>query len=93
MSNLYDALVVALRRHWKDHNNTYPERFELSETSMQELLTLRKLVIEAMHFSHLPTTEHLFLGVPLTVSPDGDFMVTAQGERMAIDRATLEAFN
>lgn len=61
MPNLYEALIAILREHWKNHDNAYPQRIELSSGDMQNLMDARKLVIETMNFTQLPAGSRVFM--------------------------------
>ena len=65
MSNIYESLAKLVREHWKDHQNAYPQRIELSAGDLQALNADRKLVNETMNFDLLPDWELSFLGIPV----------------------------
>ena len=83
MSDLYDALLAALRAHWQAHANTYPQCFELTPVDLQQLNAQRHLVNETMNFRQSPGWEHEFHGVPLRTA-DSNSTVTAAGERIPL---------
>lgn len=84
MANIYDAMVAALRDHWKAHDNAYPQRFELAQGAFNALNETRKTVITTMNFTFRPGWENDFLGVPVAVSGAGSCMVDKDGNRVPL---------
>lgn len=86
MSSLYDTMICALREHWKANANAYPQRFELTQTTLDGLVSDRRLVNETMNF---PLNQKIgydkeFMGVPVAVSADGNVLVALNGERVPL---------
>lgn len=84
MANIYDAMVSALREHWKAHDNAYPQRFELSQAEFTTLNETRKTVISTMNYGFRPGWEHDFLGVPVAVVDAGNCLVDKDGNRVPL---------
>ena len=84
MANIYDSLVSALREHWKANDNAYPQRFELTQVTLEALVAARKLVNDTMNFKKYPGWEKEFLGVPLVMSTEGDAMIAKDGTRVPL---------
>lgn len=89
MPNLYEALIAILREHWKNHDNAYPQRIELSSCDMQNLMDARKLVIETMNFTQAPGWEQSFHGVPLQQA-DVTCVVDMNGQRIPVVHGTAD---
>lgn len=83
MPNLYEALIAILREHWKNHDNAYPQRIELSSCDMQNLMDARKLVIETMNFTQTLGWERSFHGVPVQQA-DVSCVVDINGQRIPV---------
>ena len=79
MANLYESMTGALREHWKTHNNTYPQRFELTASAHAALVENRELVVTTMNYSNRSALGEDFLGVPIVVSDAGNVMVAVDG--------------
>lgn len=84
MTNIYDSMTSALREHWKAHENAYPERFELTQSTLNELVAKRELVNTSMNFKMSTAAAKEFLGVPIQVSAEGNVMVAADGTRVPL---------
>lgn len=86
MENIYDSMVSALRDHWKANANAYPQRFELTQATLDGLVSDRRLVNETMNFplNQKVGYEKEFLGVPIQVSADGNVLVALNGERVPL---------
>ena len=84
MTNIYDAMVAALRDHWKAHGNAYPQRFELSQDAFSTLNETRKTVISTMNFGFRPGWETYFLGVHVAVVDAGNCLVDKDGNRVPL---------
>jgi hypothetical protein len=84
MANIYDSMVSALREHWKANDNAYPQRFELTQVTLDALVAARKLVNETMNFKKYPGWEQEFLGVPVVLSTEGDAMIDKDGTRVPL---------
>jgi hypothetical protein len=84
MSNIYDSMVSALREHWKANDNAYPQRFELTQVTLEALAATRKLVNDTMNFKKYPDWEQEFLGVPVVLSAEGDAMIAKDGTRVPL---------
>lgn len=87
MSNIYDSMVSALRDHWKANANAYSQRFELTQTTLDGLVSDRRLVNETMNYPlNLKNGyEKEFLGVPVAVSAEGNSMVALDGTRVPLN--------
>ena len=83
MPNLYEALIAILREHWKNHDNAYPQRIELSSCDRQNLMDARKLVIETMNFTQNPGWEQSFHGVPVQQA-DVTCVIDINGQRIPV---------
>ncbi|WP_313571049.1 hypothetical protein [Comamonas terrigena] len=84
MANIYDAMVAALRDHWKAHSNAYPQRFELTQDAFNTLNETRKTVITTMNYAFRPGWENDFLGVPVSVADGGNCMVDKDGNQVPL---------
>ena len=84
MTSIYESMVSALREHWKANNNVYPQRFELLQATLDVLVKERTLVNSTMNFNERSALGEDFLGVPITVSQDGNAMVAADGSRVPL---------
>ena len=84
MANIYDSMVSALREHWKANDNAYPQRFELTQVTLEALVAARKLVNDTMNFKKYPDWEQEFLGVPVVLSTEGDAMIDKDGTRVPL---------
>ena len=84
MANIYDSMVSALREHWKANDNAYPQRFELTQVTLDSLAATRKLVNDTMNFKKYPDWEQEFLGVPVVLSTEGDAMIAKDGARVPL---------
>lgn len=86
MPNIYDSMISALRDHWKANANAYPQRFELTQATLDGLVSDRRLVNETMNFplNQKASYEQEFLGVPIEVSADGNVLVALNGERVPL---------
>lgn len=86
MSNIYDSMVSALRDHWKANANAYPQRFELTQATLDGLVSDRRLVNETMNFplNQKIGYEQEFLGVPLQVSEEGNALIVLDGTRVLL---------
>ena len=89
MPNLYEALIAILREHWKNHDNAYPQRIELSSGDMQNLMDARKLVIETMNFTQTLGWERSFHGVPVQQA-DVSCVVDINGQRIPVVQGTAD---
>ncbi len=87
MENIYDSMIDALREHWKANNNAYPQRFELTQSTLDGLLTDRRLVNETMNYPlNLKNGyEKEFLGVPVQMSPEGNALIALNGSRVPLN--------
>ncbi|MGN1055982.1 MAG: hypothetical protein ACI4QS_04610 [Comamonas sp.] len=90
MPNLYDALVAALREHWKIHNNAYPQRIELTPEDLQALKQARQLVNQTMNFKLAPGWEESFHGTPVQAG-NMSCLVDAQGQRIPVTWSMADA--
>ena len=84
MANIYDAMVTALRDHWKAYENAYPQCFELSWDAFNTLNETRKTVVSTMNYGFRPGWEHDFLGVPVSVVDAGNCLVDKDGNRVPL---------
>jgi hypothetical protein len=86
MENIYDSMISAVREHWKANNNAYPQRFELTQSTLDGLLADRRLVNETMNYPlNLKNGyEKEFLGVPVTVSSEGNALIALDGTRVSL---------
>lgn len=84
MANIYDSMVGVLREHWKANDNAYPQRFELSQVTLDALVAARKIVNETMKFSRASGWEREFLGVPVVLSTEGGAMIAKDGARVPL---------
>lgn len=89
MSSLYNHMVEALREHWKAHNNTYPQRFDLTDVALRALNDNRKMVNTSMNYVLRPGWEQEFLGVPLQAGQPVNAMVAADGTQVLLGEAAL----
>lgn len=80
--DIYESMISALREHWKAHNNAYPQRFELMQSTCDEVAKQRALVVETMNYKTKLLDD--FLGVPIVVSAEGNAMVDADGSRLPL---------
>lgn len=78
MANLYDSMTQALRTHWKENDNAYPQKYVLTEASLKTLNDLRTLVNSTMGNKERPGWQTEFLGVKIETG-DSDHMVSADG--------------
>ena len=85
MSNLFDRMISELRSHWVENSGAYPQCFELLRDSLEQLNRERAIVAESMHFSLESGWENSFHGVELREASDGNFLLKASGERVAIE--------
>ena len=86
MPNLYDTLIAMLREHWKNHDNAYPQRIELSASDMQALHAERQLVNDSMNFKLLEGWKNSFHGTPLLLA-EVSCMVDVNGQRIPVTLA------
>ena len=84
MANLYESMTGALREHWKANDNAYPQRFELTQVTLEALVAARKLVNDTMNFKKYAGWEQEFLGVPVVLSTEGDAMIDKDGARVPL---------
>ena len=89
MPNIYEALVKLMREHWKNHQNAYPQRIELSARDLQSLNAERKLVNETMNFDFLPDWEQNFHGIPVQQA-DVSSLVDVNGQYIPVNLLTAE---
>lgn len=89
MPNLYESLLALLREHWKNHDNAYPQRFELTASDLQALLHERRLVNDTMNFKQVPGWESHFHGTPVQAA-DMSCMVDINGQRVPVNMAVVE---
>lgn len=82
--HIYDSMTAALRDHWKAHDNAYPQRFELTQATLDALVAHRALINSTMNFTKRTALGTDFLGVPMEVSADGDVMVASDGTRVPL---------
>ena len=84
MANIYDSMVSALREHWKANDNAYPQRFELTQVTLDALVETRRIVNDTMNFKKGAGWEGEFLGVPVVLSTEGDAMIAKDGARVPL---------
>ncbi len=87
MENIYDSMISAVREHWKANNNAYPQRFELTQSTLDGLLADRRLVNETMNYPlNLKNGyEKEFLGVSVAVSSEGNALIALDGTRVPLN--------
>ena len=85
MTDMYDTMVAALREHWKAHDNAYPQRFELTQSTWDALVEQRTLVNKTMNFNQRTALGEDFLGVPMVVSNEGNALVAVDGTRVPLN--------
>ena len=73
-------MVDALRSHWAQHENRYPQRFELTDGALRELNETRKLVNQSMAYTLPEGWESTFLGVPLVGGSPSNALVAVNGD-------------
>jgi hypothetical protein len=66
MSKIYEAVIVAIRDHWKNHDNQYPVKVLLTSVQHQELLDHRRAGSVALNDDSEPEPD-VFMGTPLAV--------------------------
>ena len=80
-------MVDALRSHWTQHENKYPQRFELTDSALKELNETRQLVNESMAYSLPAGWQQTFLGVPLQGGAAVNALVTLDGVAQPLSNA------
>lgn len=85
MSKIYDSMTSALREHWKAHDNAYPQRFELMQSTLDTLVAHRKLINDTMNFKLNKGFSEVFMGVPIQVSVEGNALVAVDGTRVPLE--------
>lgn len=88
MANIYDAMVFALREHWKAYEGAPPQRFELTDDSLQALNEAREMVISAMSFTLKPGWEREFHGAPVVLTKFENCLVDKKGNRIPLGFAS-----
>ena len=66
MSKIYEAVVVAIRDHWKNHDNRYPTKILLTAEQHKELVDHRRAGSVALNDDREPESD-MFMGTPLGV--------------------------
>ena len=75
-------------RHWKAHNNAYPQAIELTDATWQQVNALRKLINDSMAFSLKPGWEHMLHGVPLERGASLDAVRDMDGQHLPLPAPT-----
>ena len=78
MSKIYEAVVVAIRDHWKNHDNRYPMRIILSTEQHKELVDHRRAGSVALNDDREPESD-MFMGTALVVDD------ATEGVMLAVD--------
>jgi hypothetical protein len=66
MSKIYEAVIVAIRDHWKNHDNQYPQKILLTSAQHRELLDHRRAGSVALNDDSKPEPD-VFMGTALGV--------------------------
>ncbi len=80
---LYDTMVSAIRAHWSQHDNAYPQCIELDAASLKDFIETRKVVRKGL--GSPPSTEAVptLLGVKL-VPGDTNALIAKDGTRVPL---------
>lgn len=78
MTHIHTALSEALRKHWKAHNNAYPQKLVISPAQHAQLEHVR-LTIRATAATTSPHEPLKFLGAKLEIDE------TSTGVMMCVD--------
>lgn len=79
---LYINIVSAIRTHWAENENAYPQAIELDQVSMTDFIEDRKVVRRSMAFS-ITDPGPKIMGVKLVVG-DGNVLIAKDGTRVPL---------
>lgn len=81
--SLFNTMVNAIRAHWSEHNNSYPQCIELDAASLKDFIETRKVVRKGL--GSPPSTEAVptLLGVKLVLG-DSNALVAKDGARVPL---------
>lgn len=83
--SLFNTLVNAIRAHWSEHNNAYPQCIELDAASLKDFIETRNIVRKGL--GSPPSTEALptLLGVKLVLG-DSNALISKDGTRVPLSQ-------
>lgn len=81
MSKIYEAVIVAIRDHWKNHENQYPKKILLTSAQHRELIDHRRAGSVALNDNREPESD-AFMGAILAIDD------TTVGTIVAVDGST-----
>ncbi|MGF6211819.1 hypothetical protein ABIE32_001685 [Comamonas sp. 4034] len=76
-------MVSAIRAHWAQHDNAYPQCIELDPVSMKEFVETREVVRKGLAGRELPEGQQELLGVKLVVG-ESNALVAKDGTRVPL---------
>lgn len=76
-------MVSAIRAHWAQHDNAYPQCIELDPVSMKEFVETREVVRKGLAAKALPEGQQELLGVKLVVG-ESNALIGKDGTRVQI---------
>ncbi|SIR67585.1 hypothetical protein [Pseudacidovorax sp. RU35E] len=68
MATLYDLALQAIRKHWAENDNAYPQKLLLTPAQYDELMRARRNGRVAINMGDEGMDKERFMGVPLTQS-------------------------
>ena len=90
MSNIYDAMVAALREHWDANAAALPRQFELTQEAFKALVDARHAAMSNDGYCPPQGWETIFHGVPvLVVEGGGCNVVDKDGRRTSLGISSL----
>ena len=80
---LFDSMTNAIRAHWSQHDNAYPQCIELDGVSLKDFIETRNIVRKGL--GSPPSTEAVptLLGVKLVLG-DSNALIAKDGTRVPL---------
>lgn len=81
MATFYDLALQAIRKHWAENENAYPQKLLLTPAQYDELMRARRNGRVAINMGDDGLDKERFMGVPLAQSESTlGVLVTADGQ-------------
>ena len=92
MSDVYMNVVNALRAHWQNHNNAYPQKIVLTPSQAEQLLELQR--VGMVPFPDARTTPRIdrFMNTPVeTDASTSGVLIAVDGSEVSIEPPAVPA--
>ena len=84
MSEIYMNVVNALRAHWKDHNEAYPQKIVLTQAQSDQLMELQRVGMVPFPDARTTLRADRFMSTPIEVD------ASTTGVMVAVDGTVTE---